>query len=394
MVTLMTLNVLSITFDANLAQPQDGKQYSGAQQRQRDYAQKVDNYIIMTPRNTPKTPSTVPLSANARVYPTTSTAKRHFIREAYQLGIHLAQQHQINCLTAANPQATGLVGYLLKRRLNIPLNVHLMADIVDNPYYLQERRRHPIYNLFTKWLLKRADSIRVSTQWELDRLAAYPQMPDIWNVPFYIDTAQFLNELDASWQANSPNDTFDHHVLTVSRIAEQKDPFTLLSAAQKVIDSFPRVRFVWVGNGRLFTTIQEKVKRAGLENQIQLLGAVPYNQVPALYKAADIFTISSFYEGTCMVLQEAALSELPIVATAFAGANDMIVDGKTGFKVPIANSQQLANRLCHLLQSAELRKTMGEAAKARSLLLYKKADILEQVRQMWAATAEKRPFPS
>ena len=265
-----------------------------------------------------------------------------------------------------------------------------MADIVDNPYYLRERPLNQFYNLFTKWLLKRADSIRVSTLWEFEKLSTYQQFPQIWNVPFYIDPDRFIQATDPYWRQQLLGNSFDHLILTVGRIATQKNPFTLVTAAQKVLDIFPRTLFVWVGDGLLFQSVQEKIVQLGIDNNIRLMGAVPYKQVPELYKAADIFTIASAYEGTCMVLQEAAHAKLPIVATAFAGANDMIVDGNNGYKVPIEDSAELAMRLCTLLENAELRKRMGESASQRSFALYNKAEIITHYQQMWVATAKKR----
>lgn len=387
----MALNVLNITFDDNLANPIQNQQLSGAQQRQIDYAQKLNEYVILTPRSSNSVSNHLQLTENLHIFPTASTQKKRYILDAYQLGLKLIDSYRINCLTTANPQKTGLVGYLLKRKRHIPLNIHLMADIVDNPYYLHEHRRNPIYNVFTKWLLKKADSIRVSTQWEYDKLINYPNLPEIWKVPFYIRPEQFLSSESNRWRQELLGEHFDHIVLSVGRLSTQKDPLILIEAAKVVIETLPRTRFVLVGDGPLKGLIQNKVDQLGLSENVLLTGAIPYEQMAEIHHAADVFAISSIYEGTCMVLQEAAVAGKPIVSTKFAGALDMILDGENGLLASIGDSQKFAEHLCYLLTHPLKRVKMGQSAKSRALGMFPKESMVELYYQMWKSTAENVP---
>ena len=102
----MTLNVLSITFDGNLAQPSNKNQLSGAQQRQRDYAQMVDNYIILTRRSKNSATPSVQLSPNLHVYPTKSLIKRNFIKRSLPAWVNpsstVSNQLSYNSKSASN----------------------------------------------------------------------------------------------------------------------------------------------------------------------------------------------------------------------------------------------------------------------------------------------------
>lgn len=385
----MSLNLLSITFDGRLTQTTGGRQYSGAQQRQREYAQLLNDYVILTPRIDKSTPPSVRLSPNLQIYPTRSRGKINFIVEAYQLGLELAKFHHFNCITAANTQATGIVGYLLKRRLDLPLNIHLMADVIDNPYYLAERRRNPLYNRLSKWLIRQSDTVRVSTKWEKQRLATYPDFPEIWHVPFYIDPELFLARPSGDLRKQFLGDDFDFIVLSVGRLSTQKDPLTLIDAAALVIEKHPRTLFLLAGEGPMRESIENKIELLGIGFNVMLLGAVPYEKMPELHQTADLFAIASLYEGTCMALHEAAVSKKPLVATRFAGAKDLILNGKNGFRVPIGDSREMANRISTLLSDADLRHEMGKAAKARSIVRNKKLKILNKYIEMWQATADK-----
>lgn len=380
----MATNVLNLTFDANLGNRAPDAHFSGAQQRQRDFASCLNEFVILTPGGG----SAVQLAPNLTVYATPKRHKARYVLDAYRLGQKLCQKHNINCITVANTQAVGLVGYLLKRRLGIPLNVNLLADIVDNPHYLSERGRNHIYNLITKWLLHRADTIRVSTRWEKQKMTGVLKLGDVWHVPFYIDSARFLQPPSAELRGALLGESFDSLILFLGRLSTQKGLFTLVEAARIVCGRFPRARFILAGKGPLRAALQQKIDTVGLRDSVVLHGAVPYAAVPALMHAADIFTITSRYEGTCMVLQEAAVTAKPIVATQFAGAIDLIEHGKSGFLAPIGDAASVADHICDLLAHPDRAGAMGKAVKSRALTLFPKEMIAQRYCDMWDATAQ------
>lgn len=389
----MTLNVLSITYEGYLSHPTNQNAFSDAealaQARQLRLAKKLDNYVIITQRDAKSVPSSIRLAENMQVYPTRSTQKSLYIQQAYQLGVELARLNPFNCIATANTQKTGLVGYLLKRRFNIPLNVNLTADIVDNPHYISEKRVHLLYNLFTKWLLRRADTIRVSTQYEQDKLASYKTLPDIWRIPFVIDPSRYTSPKTKGWRMRVMGTDFDHIVLSVGRFISQNDPMTLLHAARTVVAQVPRTRFVFVGEGPLAEKVQRKIERFGIQRNVVLFGHVPADQIPALHNSADIFAMSALYEGSCMPLQEAAVCGKPMVTTDFAGARDLIANGDSGYIAPVGNSAQLAAHLLYLVTHKNQLTLMGQIAKQRALRALPKDGAVDLYWKMWQATANK-----
>lgn len=386
----MTLNVLSLTYERYLSHPPSQTIHPDAQARQLQLAQQLDKYIIITQRDSRSVSSSIRLSTNLQVYPTRSPRKSLYVPNAYQLGVELARLNNINCIASANTQKTGLVGYLLKRKLGIPLNVNLTANIVDNPHYLNEKRVHILHNLFTKWLLKRADTIRVSTHLEYDKLSRYAGLPQLWLVPFVIDPARYISTDTKGWRTRVMGATFDTIVLTVGRFIPQNDHNTLLDAAKIVVDAAPRTRFVLVGEGPLYETVQKKIEQMGLQRNIIQFGHVPADQIPALHNSADIFAMTALYEGSCMPLQEAAVCGKPMVTTDFAGARDLIIPGENGFIAPVGDSTQLAMHLLTLIRNRQLHTAMGQLAKKRALSLIPDDGAIALYRDMWQATAQKR----
>ena len=88
-----------------------------------------------------------------------------------------------------------------------------------------------------------------------------------------------------------------------------------------------------------------------------------------------------------MVLQEAAVSGKPIVATGFTGAYEAIVNDETGYIVPIGDSQQVASKILHVLRNPHLAAEMGARGQELVMQRFNKEEILRKYRMMWEATA-------
>ncbi|MCL2623260.1 MAG: glycosyltransferase family 4 protein [Planctomycetaceae bacterium] len=85
------------------------------------------------------------------------------------------------------------------------------------------------------------------------------------------------------------------------------------------------------------------------------------------YKTADIFAIPTWREGFPNTVLEASAMRLPVVTTTAVGAVDSVLDGETGFLVPVNDAGQLAEKLQTLIDNPELRETMGPAGRNRVL---------------------------
>lgn len=386
----MTLNVLAVTYDNFLSHPTTENSYSTAQEGQLRLAKLLDKYVIITQRDAQSVPSSIKLAPNLQIYPTRSMRKNLYVRGAYLLGKELVTLNAINCIATTHSQKTGLVGYLLKRKFGIPLNINMAADVVDNEHFINERPRHKLHNAMTKWLLKQADSIRVSTEQEKEKLSAYPDLPEIWHIPYLIDPSHYQSPATKGWRARVMGEEFDHVVLYTSYLVERNDPLTLIDAAKIVAEASPRTRFVLVGNGPMLETVQNKIELLGLQSNVMLFGYVPKDQLPAIHNSADIFVTTAKYDGSSLPLQEAAVSGKPMVATAFAGAHEIISNGDNGFIAPIGDSGQLAQHILHLINNDNQRSMMAQVAKQRARRLLSNDDATELYRQMWQATVDKK----
>lgn len=170
-------------------------------------------------------------------------------------------------------------------------------------------------------------------------------------------------------------DPEDFVVLAVGRFLESKGFETVLRAAARLATGRPRLRVLIAGAelepeaGRLRALAGE----LGIGDRVRFLGPVPYESMPQLYGAADVFVSASHpvrtptmyqEEAGGMVLLEAAACGVPSVGTRCGGIPEFILDGETGFLVPPKDPESLAARIAYLIEHPDERARMGIAARA------------------------------
>jgi glycosyltransferase involved in cell wall biosynthesis len=151
-------------------------------------------------------------------------------------------------------------------------------------------------------------------------------------------------------------------VLTVARFTPQKGHSTLLEAVPLVLEQHPRARFVWVGDGPDFPTMEEAVQRAGLEEAVTLLGL--RDDVPDLLAAADLMVLPSLFEGLPLVLLEAMAAGVPVVTTQIGGSVEAVGEGHPFFAVP-GDAAALAKAIISALDDPAAAKASGDAGRQR-----------------------------
>jgi glycosyltransferase involved in cell wall biosynthesis len=103
-----------------------------------------------------------------------------------------------------------------------------------------------------------------------------------------------------------------------------------------------------------------------------------YTDQPQAYMAAsDVFVLPSYREGFGSTVIEAAACGLPAIATRIYGLTDAVVDGTTGYLVPVRDPAALAARMRELAADAGLRRTLGAAARERALRDFSQAALTQ-----------------
>ncbi|HEX8680357.1 MAG TPA: glycosyltransferase, partial [Chthoniobacterales bacterium] len=87
------------------------------------------------------------------------------------------------------------------------------------------------------------------------------------------------------------------------------------------------------------------------------------DEIAVAFAEADIFVLTSDYEGYPRVLMEAAAAALPIVTTEVSGADEAVRDCASGYIVPVRDAHAAAHKLAELINAPELRARMGPAGR-------------------------------
>lgn len=154
----------------------------------------------------------------------------------------------------------------------------------------------------------------------------------------------------------------DRVVLCVGRQEEQKDHVTLVRAAAALAERHPEVRVVLAGReGHASARIGRAIVESGVGDRLVLLGH--RDDVPALLGLADVFVLSSRYEGAAGSVIEAMRAGLPIVSTDVSGLQGILSDGDNALVVPVGDPQALATGISRVLDDAELAGRLGVGAR-------------------------------
>jgi glycosyltransferase involved in cell wall biosynthesis len=92
----------------------------------------------------------------------------------------------------------------------------------------------------------------------------------------------------------------------------------------------------------------------------------PHDAVLALMRSCDVFCLPSIIEGRALVMQEAMSQGLPLIITRNTGGEDLIIEGETGFLVPIRSPEAIAEKLNWFLENRSKVAEMGEMARTHA----------------------------
>ncbi|MBF8722282.1 glycosyltransferase [Pseudomonas guariconensis] len=131
----------------------------------------------------------------------------------------------------------------------------------------------------------------------------------------------------------------------VGRLHPDKDQATLLRGFAEALPSLPAgARLAILGKGRLEEALKAQAMTLGIAGQVDFLGQVP--DARRYFQAFDVFALSSDHEPFGMVLLEAMVAGVPLLATACGGAQE-VVEG-VGVLFPLGDAGQLAQGLKHM----------------------------------------------
>lgn len=223
-------------------------------------------------------------------------------------------------------------------------------------------------------LMQRVSKVIAETDLLKDKLIAMGKVKAerVMVIPPGVETGEFNPDIDVSDIQERYGLGGRMTILFVGRIVPYKGVEYLVKAADIVVNHFgyKEALFLLVGplaeheldkaeHADYISKIFSFVKNSGLEANVKLTGAVPYDDLKGLFSACDIFVLPSLAETFGQAISQGMASAKPVIGTRIAGILDQVKDGWNGYLVEPANAHQLADKIKYLIDHPEERLRMG-----------------------------------
>ena len=261
------------------------------------------------------------------------------------------------------PDWTGITAFM---HLKVPLVIRFHGS--DTYFCHLEKRHQKAKNFwFEKCAVQKAKAFIAPTNYSG---AVSKQLFGIKGK--VIQTIHYGVALD-QFQNKNPEIFENGLILYIGTIIRKKGVFELPEILKKVSIQHPKARLILIGgdstdiqtgSSSTWRLLEQEFDTADFA-KVTFLGKIPYQQVQEYIKKAHLCVFPSFAETLGMVTIESMALQKPVVNTNIGWAQELIVDGESGFLVHPQNHSVYANRIVTLLKDPNLCLTMGKNARKR-----------------------------
>ena len=259
------------------------------------------------------------------------------------------------------PDWTGITAFM---KLRCPLVIRLNGT--DAYFCKLENRPQKKKNFyFESKALKSADHLLSVSQFTAEETRKlFGLKKEIRVIPNSVDVETFAPLTEVEPEAFS--------ILYFGTIIRKKGVLELAPIFNKVIQAFPEAILYLAGNDVVDThnylstraLVMEEFSAAA-SRRVKWLGALPYSKIKDRIARSQVVVLPSYAEALPMAWLEAMAMEKALVTSNIGWAREVMVDGKTGYKVDPKDHSLFAERVLDLLENPATAEKMGKAARQR-----------------------------
>jgi teichuronic acid biosynthesis glycosyltransferase TuaC len=258
----------------------------------------------------------------------------------------------------------GLAGTLLKQKFNIPhiCTIH-GSDINIAPF------QNRFSFLLTKYSLRKCDHIIVVSNKLKERTLSISNKINSISVIYNGADPKKFKYLSKDIAKQRLGLTINEKIiLYIGNLISIKGVNNLIKAFEKLINNkkVENIVLFLIGEGNKKHELIKLVNTLRIENKVFFLGEKDNNEIPLWLNIADIFVLPSLSEGFPLVIPEAMMCGVPIVATDVGGVSEAIIDRYTGLLVKPNDINSLAKAIYCYLDNKQLAQYIIENAKKMS----------------------------
>lgn len=363
------MKVLSIGIDRKLFEED-----SAVLQRSLAYATKMEelHIIVFTRKGFKK--KTI---GNLHIYPTNSFSRLFYVFDAYSTGKNIIENWKLkigNCgdvvISTQDPFETGLVGYFLKNNFRLPLQFQIHTDFLSK--HFKTTFLNYLRVSIANFLIPHSDGLRiVGKNIEQSIKRKFPNIKSVINVlPVFVDIEKIMNQ-SISPKLGFSNKTykalattafpqFKFVIFMASRLTREKRIDVALKAFKKVLENFAHAGLVIAGEGSERGHLESMVRDLKLRNNVVFIGW--QTDLVSYFKTADLFLLTSEYEGYGMTLIEAGASGCPIVTSNIGVANtDLFVNHENSLVCPVGDVECFSKSINEIISNNSHRELFARA---------------------------------
>lgn len=283
-------------------------------------------------------------------------------------------------------------GYVLAKLFRKPFTVAIHG--LDITY------TNPLFKVLVPWAVRRADTVFCISRAAADeaKKRGVPQNK-LQVIPLAVhDDLYGKSDRETLVKAlQIPEDS--QILLTVGRLVKRKGMAWFVDTVlPRLVKTYPKLVYLVVGEGPERSEIESAARRRGLEKNVLLAGRLDGKLYAAAYNGADVFVMPNIHvpddvEGFGLVLLEASVCALPVVAADTEGIKDAVADGKNGILVPGENAAAFQKAISRFLEDAAYAKEFGKHARRYSLEHYQWPTIADRYLQQYERLQSGRQTP-
>ena len=273
----------------------------------------------------------------------------------------VVSKYQIELIHAHWILPQGFVAVLYKKLFNPRIKILVTAhgaDFLGDEYSLNRRIR----DLFIKFIFNNIDLLTTVSSANKNLLKELGYKQDIYVYPMGVDTEYFSPkkfnlELKEKYNKNG------FIILFVGAIIERKGVRYLINAMPKIINKFPNIKLLVMGDGNLKNEMLNLARKLKISDNVIFLGYIQQDLKPDFFAIADLFVFPSLSEGFGLVNIEAmSCGTIPIVSDLEV-FKDIVTDDKTGFVIKRNNSKEISVKVINALKNKNELTIMKERAR-------------------------------
>ncbi|MFZ5776640.1 MAG: glycosyltransferase family 4 protein [Bacillota bacterium] len=290
------------------------------------------------------------------------------------LALALTYRYGISGWSLSEP-VSGLVAFPLRWFTKTKLIFQLQGELFHLPTQAYARWKTKAVAIVARLVCSTCDRVRAVSHRVRDQaVAAGIPAEKIEVIPSRTDTTLFDPERYRASRFElrqslgvRPDEAL---IVFVGRLVPTKGVTYLLQAAARLTEIRSDFRVLIVGGGPLRERLEEEAKDRGIGHLVTFFGPVPYQQVPRILSAGDVFVAPSLDEGMPRAVLEALSMSLPVVVTDVGGNREILSGADCGYLLPPRDVEGIVEALNTLLTDRDEAAAKGRRGRVMVVQRY------------------------